>query len=226
MQPDNLLGPRPQLLEIVSRTIADPSPTQAMPAISYLHSWFIHSPFFFRSAAFVSSVGLIRCFVIDEVASARQGPRRSSEPCAEQDQDKADSGRDQSLGSEHGMTPRECRGTRRGSLLRLLEFQLEDQIEEFDGVFEGWQATVVEIRRGVLDSSERECLDPALRPAGIELLDPADRASGCPYRTGPGGTRCIVPFRRRGPRPEVRSGWPSTRSAGRSGRAWGQGAMR
>ena len=46
--------------------------------------------------------------------------------------------------------------------LVVFEFQLEDEVEEFDGVFKGEEAAVVEVGRRIFDAAEGERFDRAL----------------------------------------------------------------
>ena len=57
------------------------------------------------------------------------------------------------------------------TLVRLPEIQFKHKIEELDRVFERKQPSVVKIGWRILDASESECFDQALRTSRIESLD-------------------------------------------------------
>ena len=56
-------------------------------------------------------------------------------------------------------------------LLLLGQLQLQDEVEELDGVLQGQAAAVVQVRRAVLDAAQRERLDrPVARLVREEAL--------------------------------------------------------
>src|SRR5438445_12801316 len=57
------------------------------------------------------------------------------------------------------------------SLLVLSQLQVEEQVKELDGILQGRQSTIVQIRRRVLDAAQREGLDPSLGAAAVEFFD-------------------------------------------------------
>lgn len=55
-------------------------------------------------------------------------------------------------------------------LFSLIELQFENNVEELDGVVKGRTTTVVQVRRRILDASQRKRLDRPLRTASVEAF--------------------------------------------------------
>ena len=55
-------------------------------------------------------------------------------------------------------------------LLLFRELELEDDVEELDGVVQCRAAAVVEVWRAVIDAAQREGFDRPLGAAGVEAL--------------------------------------------------------